>query len=338
MSQNAIIDIAIGLVLMYLVLSLVCTVINEFIATFKDWRSSSLEAGVKKLLDDPAVRNAFYSHGLIQGTAKVSADSNVGAGAGAAPAAAASSDHPSYFSAETFTLALLGTLNTGKTVPGFEDVQNAITNLPPSNVKSALLANLAAADHSLEDFRKKVASWFDDSMDRLGGVYKRKLKTLSLIIGLGVAVLVNADTFEVGKALWSDSALRAQMVQIAADTVKKGLPDKSDGSLTAVAKAFQDADTTLRPLPIGWPVDSWIVKIFGSNVAASTPAAPATSSDRTTAECFLWSIWWLFVKVIGLIVTGLALSLGAPFWFDLLGKFVNVRGAGPKPERADKKA
>jgi hypothetical protein len=336
----------------------VCTVVNEFIATKLDWRSSSLEAGVKQLLDDPAVRKAFYSHGLIQGTAKVSADSRIDAGADAAAAApaaanqvvtgnAASKDHPSYISAETFTLALLGTLNPKvpddpkknpkNPVPGFDDVQKAITDLPDSNVKSALLANLAAADQNLGELRKRVASWFDDSMDRLGGVYKRKLKTLSLLIGLAVAVLVNADTFEVGKALWSDSALRAQMVQVAADTVKKGLPEKSDGSATAVAKAFQDADTTLRPLPIGWPVDSWIVKIFGSNVAESTPASSPPSADRSTAECVLGWLWWLFVKAIGLVVTGLALSLGAPFWFDLLGKFVNIRGAGPKPDRADKK-
>jgi hypothetical protein len=30
--------------------------------------------------------------------------------------------------------------------------------------------------------------------------------------------------------------------------------------------------------------------------------------------------------------TGLALSLGAPFWFDTLQKFMNVRGAGKKPD------
>ena len=32
-----------------------------------------------------------------------------------------------------------------------------------------------------------------------------------------------------------------------------------------------------------------------------------------------------------------ALSLGAPFWFDLLNKFINLRGAGQKPARDDKK-
>jgi hypothetical protein len=45
--------------------------------------------------------------------------------------------------------------------------------------------------------------------------------------------------------------------------------------------------------------------------------------------------WFWLTKVLGWFVTGLALSLGAPFWFDLLGKFMNIRGAGPKPDRAD---
>ena len=37
-------------------------------------------------------------------------------------------------------------------------------------------------------------------------------------------------------------------------------------------------------------------------------------------------------KLRGLLVTVCAVSLGAPFWFDLLSKFVNIRRAGIKPE------
>jgi hypothetical protein len=70
MFQNAVIDIAIGLVLMYLTLSLVCTVINEFIATKLELRSTSLAAGLQGLLDDPTIRAAFYDSTLIAGTAK----------------------------------------------------------------------------------------------------------------------------------------------------------------------------------------------------------------------------------------------------------------------------
>jgi hypothetical protein len=379
MFQSVAIDIAIGLVLMYLVLSLVCTVINEFIATKLAWRAKSLAAGLQALLDDPTVRNAFYDHGLISGTKEALHDSSrmlrrsivpfatlptsaatpakpaaipeqdsqaqnpqVVAGApdvtrppaptASGPGAAATAalppttpanapdsdkqpgDHPSYLSAETFVNAVIGCLTgtsvaQGEKTPTFDDIKAVIEKLPASNIKSALLVHLVTAEGNFTAFRQEVASWFDDSMERLSGVYKRHLKLLSIIMGCAIAVIVNADTFSVGFALWSTPSLRDQMVTVANETVKKGLPTTENPSPTDVAKAFGNANAALRPiLPIGWPV---------------TPAADV-------------NLWWFWLtKISGWFVTGLALSLGAPFWFDLLGKFMNIRGAGPKPDRAD---
>ncbi len=65
MFQNAAIDVAIGLILMYLMLSLLCTVVNEFIATKLKLRSSTLQDALQKLIDDPTLRTNFYAHGLI---------------------------------------------------------------------------------------------------------------------------------------------------------------------------------------------------------------------------------------------------------------------------------
>ena len=376
MFQNAAIDIAIGLILMYLVLSLLCTVVNEFIATKLKLRSKNLAAGLQELLDDPVVRNAFYDHGLIAGTKKALATSGKvltrrlpGATtvATAAPAAAATvaaapviapartpsggasspavvkgpadstpsvvpapaaapvaetqpGDHPSYLSADTFALALVGALTgtrlaQGQATPGFAEVQSAIEALPPSKIKSALQASLMSAEGDSNAFRKSVMTWFDDSMERLSGAYKRHLKLISILIGCAVAVIMNADTFAAGYALWSDSALRAQMVQVADATVKSGAPAATPAqTLADVANAYKKADETLRPLPIGWPMRNW----------------PGPSSAAA------W-MWFFIAKFAGWFVTGLALSLGAPFWFDLLSKFVNIRGAGVKPDRQDAK-
>src|SRR5437870_4444360 len=52
----------------------------------------------------------------------------------------------------------------------------------------------------------------------------------------------------------------------------------------------------------------------------------------------LAGLWWSIQKLVGLLLTGLALSLGAPFWFDLLSKLINLRGAGAKPKREDEMA
>ena len=97
MSGNAMIDFAIGVMLMYLLLSLVCSVINEFIATLSGLRASTLKNALQTLLDVPDLRARFYDHGLIDG-------SNRASGGG----------HASYFSGRTFAMALMGSLDPAK--------------------------------------------------------------------------------------------------------------------------------------------------------------------------------------------------------------------------------
>jgi hypothetical protein len=323
MFQNAALDIAIGLVLMYLMLSLTCTVINEYIATKLNLRARSLATGLQELLDDPAVRTAFYNHGLVAGTGNALTKARalpMVEGSDAAPPAAApaassgpppTATHPSYLSTETFVLALVGSLTAsrvvaGRPIPVFADVQAAIQDLPPSRIKDALVTSLIVAQGDFDQFRRNIARWFDDSMDRLSGAYRRHLKLISIIVGCAIAIAVNADTFQVGHALWSDGTLRSQMVQVAQGQVQPpaGAPAGTSSSVDAITQAFKAADDQLRPLPVGWPLKP---------------------ENRTIRS---WS-----VKAAGWFVTGLALSLGAPFWFDTLSKFMNMRSTGAKPQR-----
>jgi hypothetical protein len=305
MFQNAATDVAIGLILMYLMLSLLCTVVNEFIAGCLKLRSRRLEAGLKELLDDPVVRSAFYDQGLIAGTKM-----------------ALGGDHPSYLSAETFALSLMGAvtgtrLAQGQPTPGLPEVKAAIDVLPPSKIKSALQASLMSAQGDLDRFRESVTTWFDDSMDRLSGLYTRHLKVISMLVGCTVAVILNADTFAAGHALWFDSGLRAQMARVAETAaVKEGTQPSTD----VVTGAYKETVETLSPLPVGWPLRDW--------PGESRPVSWVWGS---------W-IWFGITKLGGWLATALALSLGAPFWFDLLSKFVNLRGAGVKPSRQDAKA
>ncbi|HEY2134391.1 MAG TPA: hypothetical protein VGH49_00795, partial [Xanthobacteraceae bacterium] len=225
--------------------------------------------------------------------------------------------HPSYLSADSFVTAMIGCLTgtsvaQGHATPTFAQLKTAIEDLPPSKIKGTLLANLMTAQNDLAKFQEGLATWFDDSMERLSGAYKRHLKVISLVVGCLVAVLMNADTFAVGYALWSKPAVAAQMAGVAAGAVDKGLKSPAGSTPSDVSNAFTTAEAELRPLlPIGWPV-----------------TLPADGKAQ---------VWFWLTKLIGWFVTALALSLGAPFWFDLLGQFMNLRGAGPKPERADAK-
>jgi hypothetical protein len=307
-TNNAVLDIAIGLVLMYLVLSLMGTVLNEYVATLRGLRASTLRTAMESILDNPTLRADFYNHGLIDGLNQ------------------ATGDHASYFSGQTFAMALVGSLDVTKPLPSFADVKTAIENLPDCNIRDAMLSQLTKANGDLDKLRDGFANYFDASMDRVSGIYKRKLKLISFLVGCVIVVVLNADSINVGKALWSDTSLRAQMVDNAKEflktntTLTTGTADKTTtapatedpakfGEKTAqFAKSLDKLDSSIRPLPIGWKLSYF-------------------------PDWFSWAaLWWVITKTIGLVITVLAVSLGAPFWFDMLSNFMNMRGSGAKPQ------
>jgi hypothetical protein len=287
MPSSAVIDIAIGLILVYLVLSLICTIANETIANLVSLRAKTLRSGVEDLIDDKDLRKCFADHGLIV-SAKVTSGRN----------------GPSYLSGRSVALALLDSLNTGKSVPTVEDFVSAIQKLPESNVKDALATAAAETKGDIHKLRAGVAAWFDDSMDRLSGIYKRRLHWISFAVGLFLAVLLNADTAVISKSLWADSAIRGQAVEMANTIVKT----QANPNKTTLAELEQD----LRPMPLGWD-----------------PAPGRLDAG--------WYKSWfgIFEKSIGWLMTALAITLGAPFWFDLLGKFMSLRTSGAKPPSDD---
>lgn len=287
MTFNAFLDIALGLVLMFLVLSLLATVINELVATVLKLRAATLKTGIASLIDDDRLRADFYNNGLV-----------------AATGGAETSSHASYISGRTFAMALIGSLDPAQPIPAFAAVQNAASALPDSNVRDMLLGQIAAAKGDVDALRTNIATHFDDAMDRVSGAYKRYLKAISLTVGLAIAAAANADTVAVVGALWKDPSVRAQMVEAAASfsystTSSTDLP----AAVQNVRSAMSAAEAELRPLPLGWS-------------ASNIPSGLA----------------WL-TKIFGFALTAFAISLGAPFWFDLLSQFMNIRGAGIKPDR-----
>lgn len=340
MGSNAAIDVAISLVLMYLVLSLIVTVLNEIIATAVDLRAANLQSALTALIDDPALRQQFYDHGLIAGVNDAASN-----GKGiifrivdwlyrlVTRSSATGGSHVSYISGQVFARALLSSVDVAKSLPTYQDIEAAIKSLPDTNVRDALLAQLATANGDLQLLHANVAAWFDNSMDRVSGVYKRHLKQMSLLVGTILVLVVNADTLKVGRSLWNDTALRATMAQTASTLVNEGQAQPNSGANSIAAAAgntggqaalapqpdldaavtvavdrIREAEQDLRPLPLGWTLS----------------AAPQ----------WQWSLAWpVFVKIVGLFLTAIAISLGAPFWFDLLSMFMRVRGTGDKPEK-----
>lgn len=72
------------------------------------------------------------------------------------------------------------------------------------------------------------------------------------------------------------------------------------------------------PLPFGW-------KEVRTQFPSSSVPFGVFRSRPTSGD----GVWIVF----GWLLTALATSLGAPFWFDTLQKCLRLRTAGPKPAR-----
>src|SRR5229473_1363820 len=143
MTLNSAVDVAIGLILMYLVLSLICTTVNEYIATTLKLRATTLADGINKLIDDPVLHQAFSDHGLIDGTK-----------------AALGTRSPSYMDGRTFAM---GSLDSTKPLPTFDDIKQALQHMPDSNIRDTLLAQVVLASGDVQALRNNVAGWFDQT-------------------------------------------------------------------------------------------------------------------------------------------------------------------------------
>lgn len=288
-------DVAIGLVFVYLLLAIICTTVNEWIAALFQTRSKTLAAAIRQLLDGQAGAKStdttwfldqFYKNPLIAGM-KNSAEPNT---------------HPAYIPARTFATAVLDVATQQKPgVISFTDLETGINNLPPGDVKNALLALIQNANGNLTLAQKNIENWFNDTMDRVSGWYKRKTQLWTVIVATILTLAANADTLKIAKTLWIDPTARAQMVATA--TTRQGVTEPASktelNSLnTVIGWSKQDFD----PLPQG--PGPWV--------------------------------GWSLQRLLGWILSIVAISLGAPFWFDLLNKFMRVRNAGQSPDETPK--
>jgi len=176
---------------------------------------------------------------------------------------------------------------------------------PNEIVRGLLRDALEEARGDVDRFRAVLERSFDDVMDRASGWYKRRIQLILFLLALTLVGVMNADSFAVGQRLWKDDALRAAVVAQANKVVQAGGADcaKTDANEPRTAAAAKCvSEVSQYGLPLGW----------------THATSPHSLGDG-------------FGKVLGLLVTAFALTLGAPFYFDLLGKVARVRGSGPPP-------
>ena len=301
MFDGPIVDVAIGLIFFYVVLSLICSAVQELIASVLGLRSSNLGKGIHNLLGEEYA-DKVYKHPLIKHLAK-------------------HGKKPSYVRPSIFAAALLDVVGrredeNGAAALSADEVQAAVEKMDRKEpVRGVLLALARGGDESLDEMRDAVADWYDEAMDRVAGWYKRRVKWILLIIAGVVTVAVNADSLRIAEQLWYDDGLRAAVVEAAEPHIERALEGRQDSAggeaseqegPSPVRKELEKLQSDLGTFPIGYP--------GGFNLCCIT-----------------------LNMIIGWLLTIGAISLGAPFWFDLLGKVSHLRGSGTREADRAKK-
>ena len=205
---------------------------------------------------------------------------------------------PSYVAGKAFSAVVIA-------APAFADfdkvpgtAKEAIANLPSAYLRRVATSLCDGTTRSAADLRGKLEAWYDSSMERVSGWYKRRAQLMLLAIGLALAFGLNVDTIQITHVLWSDSTVRAAVAAEAENVAQSGAPK----DVTAEIKSIKD---------------------MKSAAGLEFPGFPQSWSDR-------------LLKLLGCLITALAVVLGAPFWFDLLSRFTKVRFSGSPPEPAEK--
>jgi hypothetical protein len=296
--MSALVDIAIGLILTYLAVSLVVTAMQEGIESVIGKRGSELQRGIANMFGAPATAtillNEFNNHPLISSLSLGSAG-------------------PSYIPAQSFAQAIVAmmakTAQVGATASAtasnvLTEVQAWVKANKGVRIADAVGAMLLEVNNDVDKLKAGLEKWFDTAMERVSGVYKRRAQWIGFGLGFVVAIVMNVDTIGILNTLSTQESVRNVLASLGASVgAAKDLPQ------------YQDLVTQLTKSGlIGWTSEEWKALFQQASI-------PYTL---------------IGLKLLGLVFTGFAASLGASFWFDTLQRFVRVRAAGEKPQQSKK--
>ena len=388
-----ILEVGIGLALVFTLVALICSIVNEWISAMVEKRGNLLWEGIENLVGQE-LRGDICGHQLMQGLVRKETwfDAILKRLLPGIDRA-----KPSYVPTEMFVATLLDIVQTraaGRppaTLAGLRStIQSANVAAPVKQALLALVNNASgAAADELAKAKKNIGDWFDAGMDRVTGWYKRWSQIILILVGLGVAFVLGVDSIAIAKRLWTDPVVRDRVADAAEDFVEENkenprltgaqtpaaAPQTSDLTLTSDMDTNLTTDTLLTSDAPETPATEGVegttvaekqtvaetetaeelakeklkeIQIFQNQLEdLSLPLFPMTGLREEyksrhkgiEGEASLPRMfgWWLWHHLFGFVLTSFAASLGAPFWFDLLNRFVNLRTTGKKPEEVPAK-
>lgn len=333
MLGSEILDVAIGMCFIYLLFSLICAALSELFEAFAKNRAADLERGIQELLShDPegTALGALYNHPLVfslfagkfeSGTAKKWYQKG--------------RNLPSYIPATNFALAVMdialpGTVTqssgaAGAISPGQQHPAISVDSLRRGILASTVLNErtrrglitlIDAAGSDMLKARENIENWYNTSMDRVSGWYKRRTQVIIAVIAFTAAAAVNVDSITLVNTLSTQKSVRDTLVSASQQYAK-------DGGLAGNAETCKDAkDPTCK-------LASSLGELKASGIAIGWTRKPIEQDMRGIPTPAGWAL-----KVVGWFITAFAACLGAPFWFDALNRLMVVRSTVKPHEKS----
>jgi hypothetical protein len=345
-----VLDVAIGLVVVFILFATICATVREGLDAWFKTRAAFLERGIRELLNDregQGLSKDLYEHPLIFGL--FSGEYKRGQQKRHPGAFDRGDNLPSYIPSKSFALALMDLVARGPLVNTHQNgasptltsdapltlagLRASAAGMDNNRVARAMVSAIDAAQGDLEQARRNIEQWFDSAMDRVSGWYRRKTNLVVFFIGIILAATFNIDTFAIANHLYRNQTAREQIVAHAERMLKERAEQTS---LTRTELVTQQAPMMLTleaPGSAGGTGALTSRKLSESplfNDALSLPIGWTTLGDYSSPRV-------LSLMIAGWLMTALAATLGAPFWFDMLNKIMIVRSTVKSYEKSPEK-
>ena len=323
-------EVIAGIAFVFILVSTICSAVREGIEAWLKTRASYLEYGIRELLQDrqgTGLARHLFQHPLVFGLFQGNYTPGAAKDKDKHPSMWTSGNNlPSYIPATNFALALMDIAARGPTDPGATQqpgtapmslalIRQGIAKIGNPPVQRALLAAIDSANGNFDRARTNIENWYDSTMDRVSGWYKRSTQWILFWIALVLAAALNVNTITIADYLYRHTAERQAVVSMIQKT-----PQTNPN--------YTEAKTQLDNLglPIGW-AQGW--------------GSPKTCSQRSTdgGKTCVRTLWQDGIApFLGWLLTAFAASLGAPFWFDILNQVMVIRSTVKPRQKSGEEA